>query len=74
MAKFDPDAIKSLAPAQKARLLEIAKADKALPWTAIDDDLLSLKLVGKMGGVLGEQLSSISRDGWTVINHLGRHR
>lgn len=71
---FDPVVtIASLTAAQRDRLLSIARAEKALPWRArTDDRLLKLKLIGKMRGVLDEPLASISRDGWTVLNHMAR--
>lgn len=71
---LDPNEMaRSLTLAQKSRLIEIAKAHKALPWRSrVDDRLLKLKLIGKMSGVLDEPLASIGRDGWTVLNFMSR--
>lgn len=71
---IDPaDKAANLTDPQKRRLIEIAKAQKALPWRArTDDRLLKLGLIGKMGGVLDEPLASIGRDGWTVLNWMNR--
>lgn len=71
---FDPaPKLASLTAAQLGRLMSIAKAEKALPWRArTDDRLLKMKLIGKMTGPLDEPLASISREGWTVLNHMAR--
>lgn len=66
------EALKSLTAAQRQRLLDIVKAQKALPWKRGDDRLKALKLIGKMTGPLDEPLAELARDGWTVLNWMGR--
>lgn len=71
--RIDPaEIILLLTAAQKQRLIQIAKAEKALPWQTVDEQLQCKGLVGKMTGPLNEPLASIGRDGWTVLNFMGR--
>lgn len=63
-----------LSAAQRQRLVDIARAQKALPWKRGDDRLKTLKLIGKMTGPLDEPLAELARDGWTVLNWMGRRR
>lgn len=68
------EALQSLTAAQRQRLLDIVKAQKALPWKRGDDRLKTLKLIGKMTGPLDEPLAELARDGWTVLNWMARQR
>lgn len=73
--KIDPaDILGKLSAAQRQRLVDIARAQKALPWKRGDDRLKALKLIGKMTGPLDEPLAEISHDGWTVLNWMGRKK
>mgnify|MGYP001165979824 FL=1 len=70
---FEPsDALRSLSEAGRRRLLEIAKAEKALPWKPVDDRLQALRLVTRMAGVLNEPLADISANGWSVVRLMAR--
>lgn len=72
---IDPAEIHAkLSAAQRQRLVDIARSQKALPWKRGDDRLKALKLIGKMTGPFDEPLAEIAHDGWTVLNWIGRKR
>lgn len=72
---FDPrTAAASLDRAERRRLVEIAQAEKALPWIEVDDVLEALEFVARYRGVFDEPLASIGRYGWQVLDAIGRYR
>lgn len=58
----------SLTGAQKARVLDLLRAKK-LPREAIDEDLLSLRLLRMKAGET--EKSELNNDGWAVAMLLG---
>ncbi|WP_144037614.1 hypothetical protein [Sphingopyxis sp. KK2] len=55
---------------QEKRLIALARACTAMPWSEDDDRLRSLKLVQRSGWPLSARFAEINAWGWTVALHV----